>query len=112
MEKETKETNSKKSNRTYELEFQVEDDIRTLYANELAVQVIQSEVVLSFFEVRLPIKADAKKAIGQCVGRFAMPFGKIPAIIEALDSQFSEHLAQLDVLEKSEGETDDNDNLR
>ncbi len=111
MEENIKETNSKKGKQMLELEFKVGDDIKTLYANEVAVQIIQSEVVLSFFEVRLPIKADVGKAIGQCVGRFAMPIGRIPAIIEALDSQFSGHLAQLDALEKSEGEANESVNL-
>ncbi len=113
MEEEIKETNSAKDELSLDLEFEISNDVKTLYANEVAIQTLHSEVILSFFEVRIPIrtvKSSEDKAIGLCVGRIAMPLGKVPAIIEALDSQFSKHLAKIDALEKSEGEIDDSNN--
>ncbi len=109
-EEERKEIESEKNDLSLKVELQISNDVKTFYANELAIQVLHSEVVLSFFEVRLPFrlsKDSENKAIGLCVGRIAMPLGKVPEIIEALDSQFSSHLAKIEALEKIEGETND-----
>ncbi len=111
MEEEIKDTEPEKTDLPLQVELRIGNDVKTFYANEVAVQVLHSEVVLSFFEVRIPFlmsKDSANKAIGQCVGRIAMPLGRVPAVIEALDSQFSSHLARIETLEKVEGETDDN----
>lgn len=112
MEEEIKETKSEKDELSFKVQLQIGSDIKTLYANEVAVQTLHSEVVLSFFEVRLPLllmKDSENKAVGQCVGRVAMPLGRIPAFIEALDSQFSSYVSDMDALKKVEGEANNDD---
>ncbi|MGI8638883.1 MAG: hypothetical protein ACR2MG_02900 [Pyrinomonadaceae bacterium] len=112
MEEDIKESIPKQNEVSLELTLEISNDIKTLYANEVAVQTIHSEVVLSFFEIRLPLqiaKESENKAIGQCIGRIAMPLSRVPALIEALDSQFSTRLANITARKKSNGEINNDD---
>ena len=96
---------------TFEIEYEIGEDIPTFYANEMAVQTLYSEVILSFFEVRLPVKSKAGevKAKGKCVGRIALPLSKVPDIIEALENQFAERLAIINRRRRQNGEAETND---
>lgn len=84
------------------IDFQVPDAVRTEFANEVAIQALHTEFILSFFEVRLPIIRDPKdkpkdiaKAIKPlCVSRVAISAERIPDLIKALQDRLERfHLA-------------------
>jgi len=110
-----KESGSEESKPVLKIAFEIGDDIKTIYANELAVQTLYSEVILSFFEVRLPVQVlegVESEPKAHCVGRIAMPLGKVPAVIEALDSQFSTYLEKISAIKKSKGDINGDDGIR
>ncbi|HEX8195923.1 MAG TPA: hypothetical protein VF571_07025 [Pyrinomonadaceae bacterium] len=112
--KETKETESAANDDMLQVTFEIDGNIKTIYANEMAIQALHSEIVMSFFEVRLPLVqlGQPNTATAQCVGRIAMPLGKVPNIIDALETQFNKYMAKANELnkkgkERKEEETND-----
>lgn len=88
------------------LDFAVPDDIKTLYANEMAVQDMQTEFILSFFEVRLPINGKRDLELGKdstlkpiCVSRLAISVERIPDIIKVLQSRFEKFIKRREELD-------------
>ncbi len=81
------------------IDFKVPDSVSTLYASEVAVQVILTDFVLSFFEVRIPIlqpgfDSETTMLDAQCVGRIAISSEKIPDLIRTLESQYRRFAGQ------------------
>ena len=83
------------------INFNVPDDIPTSYANEMAIQVMHTDFVLSFFELRLPISrqplsaheaANAVKTV--CVSRVAISAERIPDIIRILEKRFNRFMEE------------------
>lgn len=82
------------------IDFSVPDDLPTQFATDMGVQVIHTEFILSFFEVRLPLTqrtkpieevAEMVKPI--CVSRVAISAERIPDIITVLDHRFKKFVA-------------------
>lgn len=78
------------------LSFPVPPDVPTTYANEVAIQAVHTEFILSFFEVRLPVTVGTEASSAniptsleaQCVSRIVLSVERIPAIINALSQRF------------------------
>lgn len=78
------------------LDFDIPRDVITRYANEMTVQRLGNEFVLSFFEVRVPIFPAStipeniqEKVKVICVGSVVLSSEKIPNIINALQTQLN-----------------------
>ena len=78
------------------LDFHVPNEVRTKFAQEVAIQAVHTEFILSFFEVRLPIvqtnmsEKDVASLIKTiCVSRVALSAERIPSLIEALQSRLA-----------------------
>ena len=90
--------------------FSVPDELLTRYANEVAVQVLHTEFVLSFFEVRLPITTPKSSKTGNplssikatCVSRVAISVERIPALIDILRSRFEKFASEREELKQQE----------
>jgi len=74
---------------TGQLLFEASDNISTLYATEVGLQLVHTELVMSFFEVRLPyekIESDTNLK-AKCISRVAISIAKLPDIIQSLQMQ-------------------------
>jgi len=89
---------------TGNVKFQVADDIPTHYVTEVAVQLVQTEIVLSFFEVRVPItKVPANSDLdAKCISRIAISVSKLPNLIQSLQLQMH-HISTLTELAEEKG---------
>ncbi len=105
-EKATQEVKSEGEIKNLSLEFLIPENLPTVYANEMAIQTIHTEFVLSFFELRLPLvpPIDTKqkgKLNANCVARVVLSVEKIPDIIRVLQGRFDEFIRQREETEKS-----------
>ncbi len=89
------------------LDFVIPEDIKTFYVNEMAIQDMQTEFILSFFEVRVPIirKQDLKSIKEStlkpiCVSRLAISVERIPDIIKVLQDRLDIFIKRRDELDK------------
>ncbi len=81
------------------------DGQRSLYANHFVVQHEEATATLMFFEVRSPLIVtegeEAKKELAaikhidaECVARIVMPITQVPAVMEALKTNFQKFVAR------------------
>lgn len=103
--------------RVIKLSFPVPDDVRTDYVNEVAIQTLHTEFILSFFEVRLPVTTEngaSKDNVptsleARCVSRVALSVERIPAMISALSGHLKTFKDEREKLKetKDQGEIQD-----
>ena len=82
----------KSSEAELQLDIIVPDSVQTVFANEVATHIIQGNLILSFFEVRLPFgdfngDLQEKRLNGYCVSRLAVPLERVSDLIGSLQSQ-------------------------
>lgn len=74
------------------LKWNIPDNIVTRYASNVAVQILENEFKVSFFEINPEIRTDNNQKIpkeiqANCVASVIMSPGKFPSFIAALQQQ-------------------------
>ncbi|MCP4682431.1 MAG: DUF3467 domain-containing protein [Desulfobacterales bacterium] len=93
------------TNKGIPIDWHVPEDVASQYANNMVVQHMDNEFVLSFFETFPPIivgssedikgKVDEVKDVrAKCVARIIIPQNKMKSLIQALDANLDRFLSE------------------
>jgi hypothetical protein len=90
--------------RAIPIEWYVPDHIESKYANNLVVQHGENEIIISFFETRPPLILGTPEDIerlarlesirSECVARIIVSPSKMPAFIEALQTNYQRYVTK------------------
>ena len=83
------------------MEWIFPEDIITRFSNNIVIQHSESEFILSFFETRPPLLIgeesieklkNVKSIPAECVARIVIPVGRMPGMVEAIQTNFEKYL--------------------
>ncbi len=107
MEENDEKTSTELASKTFKIEFSISDSVDSAFANEMAVQTLQSELIMTFFEIRIPFNPNDKEAKAKCVGRIIMPMAKALDIVSAIKNQHTQYTNQIEMINRQKEEKAD-----